>query len=218
MKTRCTCVRTMVLLAVVVVGTLAASGCSLTTGSTGGSTGGATPTVAATATPKAKPTGVPTITVPYCQSIMTVAEANQIMNPPTRATTIVANYAGTGGSCHYQASPSNIALNIFFETWTGPVPIPQQDITNAVTRLANLPSVTVTTFTNINGVGDQAVFIAATGTKGGITITGNVFYVLYGRVFFGCYTFTGGGIVSAKARRVSCSSARSSSSAASRRM
>jgi hypothetical protein len=197
MKTLRAFVRMFVLLIIVASATVAVAACSLATTNTGGSTGGATPTVAATATAKPKPTGVPAITVPYCQSVMTVAEANQIMSPPTPATTIVANSAATGGSCHYHASPTTITLNIFFETWTGPAPIPQQDITAAIAQLAGLPGVTVTTFTTVNGVGDQAAFIVATATRQGVTINANVFYVLDGGVLFGCYTFSGAGIASA---------------------
>ncbi len=41
-----------------------------------------------TTPPKSKPTSVPPITMAFCQQILTIAEANQIMNPSTPATTI----------------------------------------------------------------------------------------------------------------------------------
>jgi hypothetical protein len=181
------------LLVVVVVGTLTVSGCSLTTGSTGGSTGGATPTIGATATAKPKPSVVPTTDLAFCQRILSLAEANQLMSFPMPMTTIDVNNGSTGGTCNYvytQGQHLFDPLAILFAPWTGPVPISQQDLLAAAQQLANLHGVTASTVTSSSGVGDQAVFIAASGTEvsgtAHVTINIQVFYVLYGRILFGC--------------------------------
>ncbi len=192
---------TFVMLAVVVSGTLALAACSLSTvdtgGSTGGgSTGGGTPTVGATATAKAEPSVVPLTDLAFCQRILSLAEANQIMSPPTPANMIVPNNTSNGGSCNYTISGqpgfAGFVLAIILQPWNGTTPVSQQDLEAAVLQLEGKPGITVTTATTVDGVGDQAAFLAASGTYQGVTYKIDVFYVLYGRIFFTCNNFNPG--------------------------
>jgi hypothetical protein len=189
-------VRTLILLAVAVVGALAMSACSLSTGGTGdagGATGGGTPTTTtATPTPKPAPTGVPEVTVQYCQGLMTVAEANQAMNPPAPATTIDAQSDSELGVCSYTSAQTPFpVVKILLErkAYTGPKPVPQSTIDELVAELANDPGATVTTTAAISGVGDQAEFLAANVRESNLTFYADVVYVLYGSVVFLCDDF-----------------------------
>jgi hypothetical protein len=150
------------------------------------------PTTGATATAKPKPSVVPTTDLAFCQRILSLAEANQLMSFPMPMTTIDVNRGSAGGTCHYVYTQWHHLfdpLSNFFAPWTGPVPIPQQDLLAAAQHLANLHGVTASTVTPVSGVGDQAVFVAAAGTEVTGTAHGTVniqvFYVLYGRILFG---------------------------------
>jgi hypothetical protein len=192
----------LVLLAVVVGSTAALAACSVTgsAGDTGGSTGGGTPTAAAaTATPKPKPSVVPLTDLAFCQRIMSLAEVNQIMSPPTPANTIVPNNTSNGGSCNYTVASrpglAGFVLAIVLYPWTGPTPVSQQDIESAVQQAeskAGANGITISTFTTVSGVGDQAAFLAASGSYQGVTYKVAVFYTLYGKIFFTCTNFNPG--------------------------
>ncbi len=178
------------------VGALSLAACGSGTGgtSTGGSSNGATSSAAPTVTPKPKPkpTSPPTITQQYCQSIMTVAEANQIMHPPTPATTILVQSSAELGVCSYIYSQSQLAvvkILVDGKPYTGPRPVPESTIIQLVTELANEPGVTVTTTKPVSGVGDQAEFLAAYVTDNGITFYADAFYVIDGNVAFMCDDF-----------------------------
>lgn len=182
------------------IGLLALAACTGT--STGGTSNGngngngngtpsTSPTTAPTATAKPKPTGVPPITEAYCQQLMTVAEANSIMQPTTPATQIAAdNNAPEGGSCNYEASQTNFPLIIYFAAWNGPVPIPQNDIAAALAQATGSSSVKVNTFTTVSGIGAQAAYLDATATHSGVNFTIHIFYVLEGPFFFDCFAFS----------------------------
>ena len=181
---------------------LACVGVSVAACSPGGAstTGTPAPTSAvATSQPtaKPKPTGVPTITEALCQQLMTVAEANTIIQPPAPATSIVADNGDDGGSCNYVASKTRIPLIIYFLDWTGPVPIPQADIAAALAQASGSSKITVNQATPVDGIGVQAEFVSLTTTDQGFTGSANVFYVLEGPFFFDCLTFgpvTGGAL------------------------
>ena len=145
---------------------------------------------------------VPTITQALCQQLMTVAEANTIVQPPAPATSIVADNSDTGGSCNYVASQTRIPLIIYFLDWKGPVPIPQTDIAAALAEASGASKITINQATPIDGIGVQAEFVSATATGQGFTGSPTIFYVLEGPFFFDCFSFgplTGG----ASARRLS---------------
>jgi hypothetical protein len=124
----------------------------------------------------------------FCQQLMTVAEANQIMQPSAPATTIDARTSDGGGACNYDYGPFQPDLVISFLAYTGPVPVPQQAIAAGLVQLANDTGAIVTSFTPISGIGDQAVFIGGSSGGGGVTAYYHVFYVLYGKLLFNCAT------------------------------
>jgi hypothetical protein len=179
-----------VLLAVSLGGVLA--GCAPGGGSTTGTTGAApTATATATAKPKPKPTAAPNITVQTCQTLMSLAEANQIMHAQTPATVIVASPGDGGkvaGACHYVVAQPETLVNLFFGNYQGPIPIPQQDLVDLVQQLASDPHVTINSAITVNGVGDQAAYLSFSESVQGQQVLGNVFWVLDGTVLFNCYT------------------------------
>jgi hypothetical protein len=100
--------RVFVILAAVLGISLVAAACGAgASGSTGngaggnGGTSGSGTSSGGTTAAKSKPTSVPVITLAFCQKILTVSEANQIMHPTTAATTIRIDSNSTGGSCNY---------------------------------------------------------------------------------------------------------------------
>lgn len=114
---------------------------------------------------------------------MTVAEENQIIQPANPATTIIAGTGDGVGTCHYTygaGGPLNDDLLITLETYKGSTPISQQDITDYLAQAAQDPSVTVTSFQMVTGVGDQAAFAAVTFHPEGFTAYAGGFVVLYG--------------------------------------
>ena len=167
---------------------VSACGSAAASSSTVGGGAAAAPPTAPTATPKPKPSAVPKITVAFCQGIMTVAQANQIIAPPTPSTTVVADQGDNAGSCNYEPASRIVNLNISFQDWNGPVPVSQSTITAEIAKLASAQGVTISSYTNVNGVGDQAAFIAAKGVIHGYTVKIDIFYVLYGKIEFSCAT------------------------------
>jgi hypothetical protein len=183
------------LVALTVLATLAA--CA--TPSTGNTTGTGSPTAAATAQPTAQPTlkALPTITQALCQQLMTVAEANTMVQPPVPATSLVADHSEDGGSCNYLASQTRIPLIIYFFDWKGPVPIPQADIAAALAESSGSTKITINQATPVDGIGVQAEFVSLTATDKGFTGSATIFYVLEGPFFYDCLTFgplTGGAL------------------------
>jgi hypothetical protein len=138
---------------------------------------------------KQKTTSLPPITLAFCQQILSIAEADQIMHPfiPTKA--LVAATNSIGGACDYVYAPGQVNLILNLENWLGPVPLTQQDITAALAQAANQQKITVTSRTFVSGVGDQAAFFALTAIDHGNTVHIDAFYVLYGRVAFDCNTY-----------------------------
>lgn len=179
---------------VLFVGALSLAACAPGTGgtSTGGTSSGGTSSVAPTATSQSKPTSPPSITAAYCQSIMTVSDANQIMNPPTPISTITTQSDTEVGVCSYVAPQTQFAvvkILVDEKVYTGPKPVPTSTILQLVTELANEPGVTVSTTTPVSGVGDQAEFLVASVSNSGVTLYVDAFYVIYGNVAFMCDDF-----------------------------
>jgi hypothetical protein len=136
---------------------------------------------------------VPPITLALCQSILTVDQANRIMTPPVAATRIdVDNNAPEGGSCNYDYGQIHVDLAVIFESWNGPNPIPQADINSVLSEAAQKLGAeggSFSTATLVNGVGDQAAFVAISFPAGNLITKADVFYVLYGKVFSICANF-----------------------------
>lgn len=178
------------LVSALMIGLLALAACSQT--STG--PGNGTPAVAAptaTATPKPKPSSVPAVTKEFCTHLMSLDEANQIMKPATPATTITAGTGDGFGTCHYLYPPTDVLhqnLLITLETYNGPVPITQKDISDFLASTSDSPDATITSFQQVSGVGDQAAFLAITFHEQTLTAYADAFVVLDGKVLFDCAT------------------------------
>jgi hypothetical protein len=123
---------------------------------------------------------------------MTVAEANQIMNPPTPATTLNAQSDSELGVCSYVTPQSPFAVvKVLIEEkpYTGPKPVPEATIVQLATQLASEPGVTVSTTAAVSGVGDQAEFLAANVSESGMTFYADAIYIIYGNVASECVDF-----------------------------
>jgi hypothetical protein len=187
---RSTC--TLILRIVVLLSALSLVACAST--STTGQTSGAAPTATATAQPTAKPgpTAPPQVTQAFCLSIMTVADANQIMNPATPATTLNVQSDPELSVCSWLSPQSPFAVVkvlIDGKPYTGPNPVPQDTIVQLATQLASEPGVTVTTTAPVTGVGDQAEFLAASASDSGMTVYADALYIIYGNVASECVDF-----------------------------
>jgi hypothetical protein len=132
-------------------------------GSTTTNTGqNSAPTAVATATPKPKPTSVPTTSVAYCQGLLSLADANSIMNPPAPATSILFenDTANSISACSWVPGQDTAVLAVFF------LPFPQGTSLNAAAQQqlakAHVPPGNSLTTTPVSGVGDQALYISGT--------------------------------------------------------
>lgn len=120
------------------------------------------------------------MTLAECQKLLSIAESNQILSPPNATTTIVPDNGGDGGSCNYEYATHKITLFLIFQPYTG-VPLSSL-ITEAESK--NFAGATITTNQQVNGVGDQAWFLAGSISEGGFTARGDILYVVYGGVLF----------------------------------
>ena len=168
------------------------------TGNSGGGSGSPTATTQPAATPKPSPSGhIPTITLALCKQLMTVDEANTIMQPSEPATSVelgnpyISN--DNGGACNYRASATNVVLVIYFFPWNGPVPIPQSGIQAALAQAVG-NNVSVQAATPVSGIGAQAEYVEVSTTEQGVTTAIHIFYVLVGdsssSYIFDCFTIS----------------------------
>ena len=202
---------TSLLVALTLLATLAACATQSTSNGGNGGNGGnnsgtpqATP-ASATATAKPKPTGVPTFTVALCSQLMSVDEANNLLQPNPPIVAIVPTNGDDGGACNYAVSKSVIPLIIYFLNWNGPVPVPQSDIEAALSQAAG-NHITVNTLTPVTGIGDQAEYVEATGSSEGSTAIAHVFYVLDGKIGFDCFNYSplAGGTMASQSALQTC--------------
>jgi hypothetical protein len=143
---------------------------------------------------KQKPTSAPTITQAFCQSILSIAEANQFMQPPIPATAIRIDVGPGGGSCHYEYKPYLSVVTITFLTYAGATDSQseQQALAMAASEITtSVPGAAVST-TQVNDIPDVALFIAASATQDNITIHQDALDVIYGRVLISCANFEAG--------------------------
>lgn len=186
-----------VALGAMLVSMLALAACS-SGGSSGGSSsdGGST---ASTSGPTATPPGpTPTIalqqiTVAYCQKILPLATANQIIPSSTPATSITQGNPNNAlsGACNYMVSPSKFLVIVYFIPYSGPDPIPQSDISAELSKAAG-SEFHISTLNMVSGIGDQAAYVEATGSdpSSGFSGSAHVFYVLERSFFFDCVTYS----------------------------
>ncbi len=185
-----------VALGAMLVSVLALAACS-GGGGGGSSTGGGS--TATTSGPTATPPGpTPTIalqqiTVAYCQKILPLATANQIIPSSTPATSITQGNPNNAlsGACNYVVSPSKFLVIVWFIPWNGPDPIPQSAISAELSKAAG-SNLTITTLNMVSGIGDQAAYLEATGTDPSTGYSGSVhiFYVLEKSFIFDCVTYS----------------------------
>jgi hypothetical protein len=147
-------------LAVTLAGLLALVGCAGTSGGQGGGTTLAT----ATPAPKATPTGVPTLSDAYCQGLMSVAEANQIMQPATPATTIRVDKGPKGGSCNYEYALFKPVVSVLFLPFQPGASL-DAIATQSLAEVQAQPGANFTK-TPVSGVGDQGLYISGTAQIG----------------------------------------------------
>ena len=166
----------------------------------GSSSGNSGPTATAgaptaTAVAKATPSPLashPNITVAYCQQLLSLSAANQIIPSSSPATTITQGNPNDAesGACNYVISPTQILLIIYFIPYSGPQQVTQQDIASLLSQ-ASGTNVTVTTATPVSGIGLTAEYVEATGTdpNTGASTSVHVLYVLEGSYIFDCVTY-----------------------------
>lgn len=167
---------------------LATAACS-TNGATAGGPGSGTPNASTTSQPtavKSKPTSVPPITVAFCQRILTVAEANELMKPPTPATTIRVDSNPPGGSCNYEYAQFRAVLSLILLPYTGGAGNEQAALDGASAKLSQVKGAQITT-TPVSGVGDAAMFITATLTIASLKEAS--VDTIYGAILLSCANF-----------------------------
>jgi hypothetical protein len=143
-----------------------------------------TPTAPPTATPRPKPTKVPTVTMAFCQQMLSVTQANQITHPPTAATSIRVQSSSQGGACNYEYSPLHDTISILMGAYPGG---PLSTLADQALH-GTFANGKVTTEEPVSGLGDQAYYGAVTGSLSfsGITISQKqqTLYVVDGSVVF----------------------------------
>ena len=159
----------------------------------GTATTAATSTTAPTATTKPKPTAVPQITLAFCQGLVSLSDANNIMKPAHAATTIVPDNARPGGSCTYSSGSqlAGIPLTLGFQPFpagTSLNAIVQQAIAQAEAKGTIPPGTTFST-APVSGVGDQAVYGIVSGSFKGVTGFYAALDTTVGSVWISCFNF-----------------------------
>jgi hypothetical protein len=163
------------------------------TGGTGG-TGGPTATVGApTATTAPKPLSAhPNITVAYCQQLLSLQMANQIIPSSTPATMITQGNPNDSesGACNYVISQSQVLLIVYFIPYSGPQQVTQQDVVAFLSQSSG-SKVTLNTANPVTGIGLFAEYVEVTGQdpNSGSSISAHVLYVLEGPYIFDCVTY-----------------------------
>lgn len=174
-----------------VCGSLIIAACGASPTGTAGNTT-TKPATATTATPKHKPTSLPTIDLSFCQSLLSVVEANQFMHPATPATNIRIDTSPAGGSCNYEYAPYKSTVTVLFLPYAGPKPVTEQQFGAFATQMAAQSGATVFSSVPVSGAGDAAIFVAAGGNADGITIKQDTLYVVYGSVLIAFGNFSPG--------------------------
>jgi hypothetical protein len=175
-------------LTVLVIGLCAALLVATCAGSSSGSgnTSGNSTSSTIPPTAKPKPTALPQMTMAFCQSILTVDEANQIMKSSHTATAIrIDAPPNGGGSCNYEyASFKPIVSIVFVSVIPDGVTLNADAIAaQAKASASQVKGATITT-QPISGVGDAAVFAAGSATLAGQPYKFDALDIAYGRVFF----------------------------------
>jgi hypothetical protein len=139
-----------------------------------------------TSVTKPKPTALPQMTMAFCQRILTVDEANQIMKSPHTATTIrIDAPPDGGGSCNYEYAPyKGIVSIVFVNVIPDGVTLNADSIAAQVRAGASQVKGAKITTQQVSNVGDMAVFAAGSATLAGKPYKFDALDIAYGRVFF----------------------------------
>jgi hypothetical protein len=121
--------------------------------------------------------------------MMTVAEANQIMHPPTPATAIRIDSTTKGGSCNYEYAKYRSVVTVTFLPYNGQAGSPQAALAAAATRVTQVQGAQVTT-AQVTGVGDAALFV--TGTIASPPLRLAALDTIYGGIVLSCGNFNVG--------------------------
>ncbi len=137
-----------------------------------------------TATPaKSKPTSVPVTTVALCTRLVSFAEANQLLSPPNPITSVDPGNSPASGNasaistCQYLDASRKVPLLLTFEAYPSGVPL-STFVAEAAAQ--NFAGATITANQQVSGVGDQAWFFAGSKAGSGITVAGQVLYIVDG--------------------------------------
>lgn len=177
--------------ALFVLSACASSKTSAKTGNTGNNSNSLTATTAQASPTKTKPSEVPQITLAYCQSLVSIADVNNVMKPANPATTIVPDNARPGGSCSYTYGSSGLDFTLFFQpyqTTMSLAQIAQQGLQQAASKNGLPPGITAT-ITPLSGIGDQAIYASFTGTFDGVSGFYDSVYTTLGSVYLSCFNF-----------------------------
>lgn len=184
-----------ILMGCLLAGVLAFTACA---GGSSSGNGGPTATVGApTATPAAQGTpkplsAHPNITVAYCQQLLPLSAANQIIPSSSPATSITQGNPNDAesGACNYVISRTQVLLIIYFIPYSGPQQVTQQEII-ALLSQASGTNVTLSTATPVAGLGLAAEYVEVTGhdPSSGVSASAHVLYVLEGPYIFDCVTY-----------------------------
>ncbi len=139
----------MFAIAVALCGSLALAACASSGGgssTTGNPTSGQSGAPTATAKPAHKPTWPLTINQAFCDGLMSVTEAGQIMNAAVKTDRVIS--AGDVGSCNYETAPYKAAVFVAFLPNSGDL----HAIANSITNEPGFSG----SVTPVSGIGDQA--------------------------------------------------------------
>lgn len=180
--------RVRIILACLACACLSFSVAACSPGGTSAASGTPSGTSAPTSHPstKPKPTALPQMTMAFCQSILTVDEANQIMKAPHTATSIrIDAPPDGGGSCNYEyASFKGIVSIVFVNVIPAGVTLDANAIAAQVQQGASSVQGAKINTQTVSGVGDVAVFAASSATLAGQPYKFDALDIAYGRVFF----------------------------------
>jgi hypothetical protein len=135
----------------------------------------------------AKTTSVLPITQALCRQILSIDEANAIMQPAAPATSIVAANIAQEASCSYLASPGRYVLTILFAPFPPGTSV-NAFVQDALAKAAQAQAHWTIAITPVSGVGDQAIYVSATAALNGLTYYWVGLVTTVGQIAIACDT------------------------------
>ncbi len=141
--------------------------CSSITGTT--STNGSTSaTATSTPQPTATSVAIPVATISYCEGLLTIAEANKILNPVNPIVGVQIANSTNNSSCKYTDASNNVLLLLNFAPFSSGTQI-NTAATQYIAQVFNNPNTAIVTSHAVSGVGNQAWYISSKITGGNIS-------------------------------------------------